>query len=188
MCELAGFFHHQLVKLKSVNCEYRSRLHPVWLLTAEVATAGRFSLMFTWKARQIPAQPQTHPSAMPPIPSRSLPKDSGASTPPATCDVLGSQGRVLASSQRQQTWRRPRAAPPPQSPSLEPLPPLSVKLRVATLEISQARVITSACLCLPSLRKRTGSLWSQPNTWSRPPHPLCSTGWLQGHGKARRLF
>lgn len=136
--------------------------------------------MFTWRPRQTTAPSLTHPSAMPLTHLRSLPRGSGVSTPPATCGAHASQGLALACSPVRQTQQRPPGFLLPRAPHqsllLAPLPPPSVKWRVARLErggISLARVITSVCLCLPSLRRRTGSLWSQLSTWTRPLPPLC---------------
>lgn len=130
--------------------------------------------MFTWRPRQTTAPSQTHPSAMRPTPLRSPPRGSGVSTPPATCGAHASQGLALACFPGQQTQQRPLGflmpRAPPKNPALAPLPPPSVRLRVARPErgvSSQAREITSACRCLPSLRRRTGSLWSQLSTWTR---------------------
>lgn len=136
--------------------------------------------MFTWKPRETTAPSLTHPSAMPRTRLRSLPRGSGVSTPPATCGAHASQGPASAYSPGQQTQRKPLGfllpRAPRQSPLLALLPPPSVRWRAARLErgvISLARVITSACLCLPSLRRRTGSLWSQLSTWTRPPPLPC---------------
>lgn len=129
-----------------------------------------------------------------PTPSHSQPRGSGVSTPPATCGARASQGRALACFQGQQTQQRPPGflmpRAPPQNRALALLlPPPSVRWRVGRLErgaSSQARVITLACRCLPSLRKRTGSLWSQLNTWTRPLPLPCWMGWsgelMRGRG------
>ncbi len=150
--------------------------------------------MFTWRPRRTTAPSLTHPSAMPPTPLRSPPRGSGVSTPPATCGARASRGLALACSPGRQTQRRPpgflmsRALP--QNPVLAPLPPPNVRWRVARPErgaSSQASLITSACRCLPSLRRRTGSLWSQLSTWTRPLPPLRWMDWLGGHMRGRGL-
>lgn len=153
---------------------YHSRLHPVWQQTAEGPTPGRSSLTFTWRPRQTTASSPTRPSAMPPTPSHSLPRGSGVSTPPATCDAHASRGLALACCPGRQTQQRPPGFPmpraPPQNAALAPLLPLSARQRAAKLERGatfQLRVITSACRCSPSPRRRTGSLWSLLSTCTR---------------------
>lgn len=168
------------------------RLHPVWQLTAEEVTPGRSSLTFTWRQRQTPAQSPTLPSAMPPTLFHSQHKGSGVSIPPATCSAHGSQGLVLACSQKRKTlWRGLESTQaPPQSQSLALPPPPRAKLRVPKLvrdAISQLRVITSACQCLPYLRRRTGSLWSLLNTWITRLPLLCRMDWLGAHMRLRGL-
>lgn len=134
--------------------------------------------MSTWRPTQTPAPSLTHPSVMPPTPLRSPPRGNGVSTPPATCGAHASRGLALVCSPGQQTRGRllrflmPR--PPPLNPAPALLPP--PRLRVASRErgaSSQARAITSVCRCLPSLRRRTGSLWSLLSTWTRPLPPPC---------------
>lgn len=162
------------------------RLRPVWDLIAEVPTAGRFSLTSTWKPTAILATSPIHPSATPPTRSRSRRRGSGVSTPPATCSAPDSRGLVLACSPKAKDplrgfLRPPRLNPPRASP---PPPPPNVRLKVASLErgaISQARPITSACPSLPSLKRRTGSLWSQPSSWTRRRAPRHRTDWYRGH-------
>lgn len=166
------------------------RLHPVWDLIAEGSTAGRFSLTSTWRPMQILATSLTHPSAMPPTRSRSRRKGSGVSTPPATCSALASQDLVLASLQITKDPPKGFLPAPHQSPPRASPPPPNVRLKVAKLErgvISQARVITSVCPSLPSQKRRTGSLWSQLNSWTRRLALQRRTDWFRGHLMVRKL-
>lgn len=136
--------------------------------------------MFSWTLRQTTAPSPTPPSATPPTRLRRPLRGSGVSTPIATCGAHASQGLALACFLGRQTQRRPPGFLMPKAPSQNPalahllLPP-SVRSRAARPErgvSSQERVTTSACKCLPSLRKRTGSPWSQLSTWTRPlPRP-----------------
>lgn len=162
------------------------RLRPVWLLTAEGQTAGRSSLTLTWRPRPSTAPSLTPPSATLPSPWRSRHRGSGASTPSATCGARVSPGPASACSPVRRTRRRPPGLlsprPPRKSPGLPPLPPRSIRRRTAKPERG-ARAITSAFRCSPSLRRRTGSLWSCASTWAKP--QPCWMGWSGARTRGR---
>uniref|UniRef100_G3PHI5 Uncharacterized protein n=1 Tax=Gasterosteus aculeatus TaxID=69293 RepID=G3PHI5_GASAC len=149
---------------------------PVWWLTAEGRTEGESSRTFTWTPRGTRAATPTRRSAMPPTLFRSPPRGNGASTPPATCAAPASRGPASASSPGPRSPLKPPGLltprPPRQNPALSHLPPARVRLRAARRgrgATSRARATTSACPCLPSARRRTGSPSSRPSSWTRRP-------------------